>query len=95
MKILIVDDCRISTLQITGMLAQTGYDNVIAATGFDEAMTMLHSAITTDTPFDLILMDIGLPGTDGIAATPDNQGATRIRRRPDHNDHKLQRRNYP
>lgn len=69
MKILIVDDCRTSTTHIMGILAQAGYDNVVVAPDFDQAMVVLHSSTKAENPVDLILMDVSMPGTDGIAAT--------------------------
>lgn len=69
MRILIIDDCRTTTIQTTGILAQAGYDNVASAADFDEAMQVLHDGRRNDTPVDLILMDVEMPHTDGIAAT--------------------------
>lgn len=69
MRILIVDDCRTTALQLTGILKQAGYPDSIVANGFDQAMETLSASLHSDRPIDLILMDISMPGTDGIAAT--------------------------
>ena len=69
MKILIVDDCRTTTMHLSGLLAAAGYSDGIVATGFDEAMGIFSGSTLTQTPVGLVLMDVGMPGTDGIAAT--------------------------
>ncbi len=69
MKILIVDDCRLTTSHLSGILKQIGYSEPVAAHSFEEAMEVLESSTHSKTGIDLILMDISMPGTDGIAAT--------------------------
>lgn len=69
MKILIVDDCRTSTLHLTSTLALAGYCNVLSVADFEQAMDILKNSVETNSPIDLILMDVEMPGTDGIAAT--------------------------
>ncbi len=69
MKILIVDDCRVTTMHLTSVLSRAGYTNTASATNYDEAMEVLAAARRTENPIDLILMDIEMPGTDGIAST--------------------------
>jgi len=69
MKILIVDDCRVSTTHIVGILTEAGHTDTITASDFEQAMKVLQTASKTDAPVDLILMDVGMPETDGIAAT--------------------------
>lgn len=69
MKILIVDDCRTTTVQLRGILAQAGYANSVSALDFEEALLILHEGRRTGSPVDLILMDVEMPATDGIAAT--------------------------
>lgn len=69
MNILIVDDCRTTTLHIAGILHQAGYPDSVAVHSFEEAMITLAIAAKSEMPVDLILMDITMPGTDGIAAT--------------------------
>lgn len=69
MKILIVDDCQMTTLQLAGILSQAGYPNAVAVHSYEQAMETLTAARSTQSPVDLIIMDISMPGTDGIAAT--------------------------
>lgn len=69
MKILVVDDCRVSTRHLENTLSMAGYSNIVTASDHIEALEVLHLAHETETPVDLILMDIELPGTDGIAST--------------------------
>jgi DNA-binding response OmpR family regulator len=60
MKILIVeDDERIASFVVKGLRAE-GYATVVAADG-DTALRFLHDG----DPFDIVLLDLGLPGTPG------------------------------
>jgi len=65
-RVLIVDDNRIALHVIKRLVESFGCRAVIAGSG-EEALT-LYSATLDDDPMDLVLMDIGLPGMDGIAA---------------------------
>lgn len=69
MRILVVDDCRVTATHIAGMLQKAGYSDVVIARDYDLAMTEMASAFECGMPFDLVLMDVELPGTDGVAAT--------------------------
>ena len=69
MRILIVDDCPTTTIHMCGLLKQAGYPKTSVARDYCQAISMLHAAAQRRQPIDLILMDISLPGTDGIAAT--------------------------
>ncbi len=62
-RILIVDDVAVNRELVSAMLAQFGHVLVEAIDG--------QSAVDTamDQPFDLILMDLQMPGLDGMAAT--------------------------
>lgn len=62
-KILVVDDVAINLQVISELLRTHGCTVVTAATGEDAI------AVLKDNAFDLVLMDIRMPGTDGIAAT--------------------------
>ncbi|MCP3951630.1 MAG: response regulator [Desulfobacterales bacterium] len=63
-RVLIVDDNR-ATLHVLKRLVESfGCRTVIAGSG-EEALT-LYSETLDDDPMDLVLMDIGLPGMDGI-----------------------------
>jgi len=69
MRILIVDDCNTTAVHLAGILKQAGYEDSTIVNNFEHAIAMLNASVLTDNKFDLILMDIVMPGTDGIAAT--------------------------
>ena len=58
-KILVVDDEASITEFVSYNLRKEGYDVAVAATG-DEAL-----ALAKDHPFDLVVLDVMLPGIDG------------------------------
>ncbi|HXX41555.1 MAG TPA: response regulator transcription factor [Chthoniobacterales bacterium] len=60
MRILIVEDEVRLARQISAALTEAGHDPVVIHDG----ETALGKAI--DTPFDLIVLDVGLPGMDGF-----------------------------
>lgn len=62
-RILVVDDHPANLRLATEVLAGAGYD-VLKAADAEEAL-----AIVEQTPIDLILMDISLPGMDGLELT--------------------------
>jgi CheY-like chemotaxis protein len=62
-RILLVEDNAINRRHVRFLLRSCGYD-VAEATSVPEALTAL-----ADVPPDLILMDIQLPGIDGLTAT--------------------------
>ena len=70
-KILLVEDDEDSYDMLTDRLEHKGYEVALATTG-EEALEMAD-----DASYDLILMDIRLPGFDGYEATE------RIRERSD------------
>jgi CheY-like chemotaxis protein len=63
MRVLVVEDDRISRELATRVLSAGGYD-VVAATDGEEALLAVRDAAP-----DLVLMDLGLPGIDGVEAT--------------------------
>lgn len=56
-------------MHTAGILAQAGYQDVVTVYNYEQAMDALSVATMENVPIDLVLMDIELPGTDGIAAT--------------------------
>lgn len=63
-RILVVEDVDFNLAILTTMLGEQGWQ-AVAATSGEAALDIL----TRDTNFQLILMDIGLPGIDGIETT--------------------------
>lgn len=62
-KILLVEDDPIIQIAMLGILQEySGYDVQVAHSG-EEAVALFPQG------FDLVLMDVGLPGVDGIEAT--------------------------
>ena len=72
MKILVVDDEPFMRMVIRDYLANNGFNDVVIATSADQSFEMLGmlEGGLTDEPLsvDCILMDIAMPGTDGIEA---------------------------
>ena len=60
-RILVVDDKEVDARLIEAQLAGSGYRNVTVARGGAEAIAM-HAA----TPFDLVILDVLMPGMDGF-----------------------------
>ena len=63
MKILLVDDDETFRSLISVTLNSAGYTDVTAAESGEAALRLLAN---TDTPFDAFLIDIRMPGIDGI-----------------------------
>jgi CheY-like chemotaxis protein len=73
-RVMIVDDEPASLAVLCEVVeAAPGFEAVIAARSGDEALRRL-----ADLPADLLLMDVRMPGTDGVAT------ARAIARRPEH-----------
>lgn len=62
-RILIVEDHKVNQMVAKGMLAKLGYYSTLAENGF-QALDYLRQET-----FDLILMDIQMPGMSGVEAT--------------------------
>ncbi len=62
-RILIVDDVAVNRELVSTMLSPFGHDMTEAASGAEAVEAAMHCA------FDLILMDLQMPGMDGLAAT--------------------------
>ncbi|NQZ47738.1 MAG: response regulator [Erythrobacter sp.] len=66
-RILLVEDHDVNRMLGAEMLERCGQSVEIAYDG-NEAIAMVIDAIMRDRPFDLVLMDIQMPGCDGYAA---------------------------
>ncbi len=66
MKILVIDDDESISALLLQILTNSGYHNVTAVSSAKEALERLADA---EVPFDCFLIDIQMPGTDGIALT--------------------------
>ena len=67
-KILVVDDTHGMVLLLSKYLEYLGYDEVLTAASANEAFKHLGAEGPTSCAIDLILMDINMPGLDGIEA---------------------------
>lgn len=74
--VLIVEDNELSRDALSRRLQRRGYQIAIAADG-EQAVSVAHGAMP-----DLILMDLGLPGVDGWAATKQLKGDAATRHIP-------------
>lgn len=67
-RILLVEDHDVNRLLMTEMLERCGQSVEVAHDGH-EAISMVIDGIMRDKPFELVLMDIQMPGCDGYEAT--------------------------
>ncbi|BDI60214.1 ATP-binding protein [Qipengyuania nanhaisediminis] len=67
-RVLLVEDHDVNRMLGTEMLERCGQSVAIAHDG-NEAIAMVIDSVMRDKPFDLVLMDIQMPGCDGYAAT--------------------------
>ncbi|HET7850494.1 MAG TPA: ATP-binding protein [Pseudolabrys sp.] len=68
LSILIAEDNEINALLALALLARLGHRPVIAADG-ESAVASWLAARVSGTPYDLVLMDVRMPGIDGLEAT--------------------------
>ncbi|MGV3722998.1 MAG: response regulator, partial [Actinomycetota bacterium] len=67
MRILIVDDSPDIRLLLKRTLQVAGYPEVRAVATGEEALTLLGVGTPEVSPVDLILLDLVMPGIDGIS----------------------------
>ncbi|MEP5936750.1 MAG: ATP-binding protein [Erythrobacter sp.] len=67
-RILLAEDHDVNRLLVTSMLERCGQHVSIAHDG-NEAVAMVLESYLREEPYDLVLMDVQMPGCDGYAAT--------------------------
>jgi CheY-like chemotaxis protein len=68
LSVLVAEDNEINALLMRSLLTRLGHQVVITTNG-EEAMESWLAAKSAGTPYDLVLMDIQMPGLDGIETT--------------------------
>jgi CheY-like chemotaxis protein len=68
LSVLVAEDNELNALLMRSLLTRLGHQAVIATDG-EEALESWLAAKSAGTPYDLVLMDIQMPGLDGIEAT--------------------------
>jgi PAS domain S-box-containing protein len=68
LSILVAEDNDINALLARALLAKLGHRPTIACSG-ETAIESWHAAQAAGTPYDLVLMDVHMPGIDGFEAT--------------------------
>ena len=68
LSVLVAEDNEINALLMRSLLSRLGHQVVITTNG-EEALESWLAAKSAGTPYDLVLMDIQMPGLDGIEAT--------------------------
>ncbi|MGA2054120.1 MAG: response regulator [Bradyrhizobium sp.] len=68
LSVLVAEDNEINALLMRSLLTKLGHQVVIATHG-EAALESWLAAKSAGTPYDLVLMDIQMPGLDGIEAT--------------------------
>jgi CheY-like chemotaxis protein len=66
-RVLVVDDVRINRIVLSTQLRAISADISFAENG-QEAIDLINQADTSETPFDIVLMDMQMPVMDGYAA---------------------------
>ena len=68
LSILVAEDNEINALLARALLVKLGHRPTIAASGA-AAIAYWLAALSADTPYDRVLMDLHMPGMDGLEAT--------------------------
>jgi signal transduction histidine kinase/CheY-like chemotaxis protein len=67
LAVLVAEDNEINALLARHLMTRLGHRPVMVATG-GEAVDAFVAALNTETPFDLVLIDLHMPGMDGLEA---------------------------
>lgn len=65
-KILVCDDSKVSRVMLKNVLLKMGYKNVIESQSGFQAVDLLEESCLKKEQFDLVFMDIIMPGISGI-----------------------------
>src|SRR5690606_5411475 len=68
LSVLVAEDNEINALLVQAMLARLGHLPTVVGNGMS-AVTSVATAYAMGAPYDLVLMDLHLPGMDGLEAT--------------------------
>ena len=90
LAILVAEDNEINALLARALLDRLGHRPTIAASG-EAAVEAWLAAQAAGTPYDLVLMDVHMPGIDGIEAARRIRAAESRARRAAHADHRAHR----
>ena len=67
LAVLVAEDNEINALLAKALLSRLGHRPTVVATG-DAAVEACLAAATAEHPYDLLLMDLQMPGGDGVEA---------------------------
>jgi PAS domain S-box-containing protein len=68
LSILVAEDNKINALLACSLLSKLGHRPTVVSDG-GEAVAVWTSAHAGEAPYDIVLMDVQMPGTDGLEAT--------------------------